>query len=243
MDWQTETAAVIPCLNEVVTIGPLVAAVRQHVSAICVVDDGSRDGTATIAERAGAHVIRHEKPRGKGAALRTGWDWARHRGFTWAVTLDGDGQHLPADIPSLFRCAESTGAELAVGNRMGEAARMPFIRRVVNRWMSRRLARLMRRPVPDSQCGFRLLNLDALGRLCISAAHYEIESDVLLGFSRAGFRIAFVPISVIYQSERSKIRPIRDAVRWFAWWRLARSPALAPGAPVEIGGRPSVADA
>src|SRR5690349_1230586 len=108
MDWRTSCVAVIPCLNEEATIGPLVAGVRRHVSHVLVIDDGSSDQTGLAARQAGAEVLRHETSRGKGAALRTGWRQAQERGFRWALTLDGDGQHSPEDIPAFFQCVEQT---------------------------------------------------------------------------------------------------------------------------------------
>ena len=105
---------------------------------------------------------------------------------------------------------------------MHAAEKMPRLRRFVNRWMSARISKLAERPLPDSQCGFRLINLDALARMTIATAHFEIESEVLLMFARAGREIQFVPIQVIYKREQSKIHPWRDSVRWFRWWRQTR---------------------
>lgn len=222
MDWRNQTAAVVPCLNEATGIAALVRAVRAHVNAVIVVDDGSRDDTDAQAREAGALVLQHRQTRGKGEALRTGWNHARSLGFRWALALDGDGQHWPGDIPAFFRCAEICGAALVVGNRMSEAAKMPWLRRRVNCWMSRRLSRLTGRNLPDSQCGFRLARLDALAQLELGSRHFEIESEMLHRMAAAGHRIEFVPIRVIYESERSKIRPWRDTVRWFRWWRSAQ---------------------
>src|SRR5881398_3226684 len=134
MDLPSRCAAVIPCLNEAATIEPLVREVRTHLPTVIVVDDGSTDATARLAEHAGAEVIRHARPRGKGAALAAGWGRARERGFAWALSLDGDGQHDPSDIPAFLKCAEETGAPLVVGNRMVDSAGMPWVRRGVNRW-------------------------------------------------------------------------------------------------------------
>lgn len=212
----------VPCLNEAPTIEPLVAAVRRRLPSVIVVDDGSSDGTAELAARAGAEVIRHARPRGKGAALAAGWSRARERGFTWALSMDGDGQHAPADIPVFLNGAHNPGAQLIVGNRMIQPAGMPWLRRGVNRWMSRRISRLTGQALPDTQCGFRLMRLDAWARVHVDADHFEIESELLCKFIAAGYRVEFVPVRVIYCNERSKIQPVRDTHRWFRWWWQTR---------------------
>lgn len=217
MHWPSQCAAVIPCLNEAATIEPLVRQVREQLPGVIVVDDGSTDSTHQLASRAGAEVLRHETTLGKGAALLAGWRRARERGFDWAMTLDGDGQHSPDDIPAFLRCADRTGAALIVGNRMGDVGQMPWLRRQVNRWMSRRLSRLAGCELPDSQCGFRLVDLRVLSKLNLVTRHFEIESEVLLAFVGAGHPVAFVPVRAIYKSSQSKIHPWRDTVRWFRW--------------------------
>ena len=93
-------AAVIPCFNEARTIAPLVAAVSQYLPSVIVVDDGSTDGSSSLASGAGAVVVAHRRNLGKGAALKTGLSLARKQGFEWALTLDGDGQHAPEDLPA-----------------------------------------------------------------------------------------------------------------------------------------------
>ena len=184
-----------------------------------VVNDASTDSTAGDAAGAGAKVISHSTPSGKGAALRTGWNCARESGFAWALCMDGDGQHAPQDIPKFLACAEQSGSSLVVGNRMNDAGKMPFVRRAVNRWMSRKLSALAGRELPDSQCGYRLVQLAALERIPLNAAQFEIESEQLLAFITAGERVEFVPVQVIYRTERSKIHPLRDALRWLRWRR------------------------
>ncbi len=222
MNWPVECAAVIPCLNEEATIASVVSAVGDHLPTIFVVDDGSSDATAVRAETAGAKVLAHAETLGKGAALQTGWKHARASGFTWALALDGDGQHSADDLPGFFRCAEHTGAQLIVGNRMHSAGQMPWVRRLTNAWMSRQLSRAAGRPMPDSQNGFRLMNLGAWAGLALSTTHFQIESELLLAFATAGLRIEFVSVRTIYRKEKSKIHPLRDTVRWFTWWRQVR---------------------
>lgn len=231
MDWTSSCVAVVPCLNEAAFIGEVVAGVRRHLPTVLVVDDGSVDGTEPAARKAGAEVVRHPNWQGKGAAIQSGCTWARDRAFEWVILLDGDGQHAPGDIPAFFDCADREGAQLVVGNRMQGAQAMPFIRRWVNRWMSARLSRWAGQVWPDTQCGFRLIQLDTWATLPLHATHFEIESEMLLAFAAAGARIAFVPIRVIYQVERSKIRPWRDTVRWLRWWRAVKRAGGPKGRP------------
>jgi glycosyltransferase involved in cell wall biosynthesis len=217
VDWPSECAVVIPCLNEAAAIEPLVAEVRKQLPVVIVIDDGSSDSTEKCAAKAGAEVIRHEQPQGKGAALQAGWRRALEQGFTWALTMDGDGQHAPSDIPEFLNCAGTSGASLVVGNRMAYPGGMPLIRRWTNRFMSGRLSRLAGQVLPDTQCGFRLMHLTAWSKLVIKTTHFEIESELLIAFARAGHKIGFVPIQVIYRAEESKIRPLQDTIRWFRW--------------------------
>ena len=222
-NWQQDCAALIPCFNEAATIGAVVRAVREQLPTVFVVDDGSTDATATLAAEAGAQVVRLAANRGKGAALRVGFQHLRDRGFTWALTLDGDGQHAAQDIPVFFGCAESSRAALIVGNRFAREERMPWLRRRVNRWMTRRLSRRARQPFADSQCGFRLVNLAAGAEVPLSSERFEIESEMLLAFAAQAWRIEFVPIEIIYKPRASKLHPIMDTLRWFRWWFSRRS--------------------
>lgn len=222
MQRQSSCAAVIPCHNEAATIAVIVAATRGQVALVIVVDDGSTDDTATLAERAGAHVIRHDQCRGKGAALKAGLQCAREQGFVSVLTLDGDGQHAPDNIPDFFAAAARHAVPLVIGNRMGEARKMPWLRRWVNRVMSLILSRMAGQPLPDSQCGFRMIDLKVWSSLRIEARHFEFESEMVLAFARAGHAIEFVPVQVIYRGEHSKISPVRDTLRWCRWLIHAR---------------------
>ena len=110
---------------------------------------------------------------------------------------------------------------MVVGNRMAQPAGMPWLRRQVNRWMSRRLSTLSGQNLPDTQNGFRLMDLRCWDPEATGAEHFEIESDILIAYLLAGHRVEFVPVEVIYESEQSKIRPWHDTIRWFQWWRQA----------------------
>lgn len=232
-------AAVIPCFNEAASIAALVAAVRLRLPLVLVVDDGSTDATASCASAAGVVVLKHPRNLGKGEALKTGLSHALKRGCDWAVTLDGDGQHAPDDLPALWRCAEKTGAALVIGNRMHEAHKMPWLRRCVNRWMSRQLARRAGRPLPDTQSGFRLIHLPTWAELPLDTQRFEVESEMLLAFLAAGRRVDFVPVQVRPSARNSHIRPLADALRWLKWWRSLRhltsaQPAAASAMPASL---------
>jgi glycosyltransferase involved in cell wall biosynthesis len=215
-------AVVIPCLSEGTTIATLVSAVRRHLPTVIVVDDGSTDDTAAQALRAGARVLNHGANLGKGAAIKTGFTAALKAGLEWALAMDGDGQHKPEDVPAFLQCANQTHARLVVGNRMHNARAIPWLRRRVNLWMSRRISARARQVLPDSQCGFRLVNLTVWAQLRLESEHFEYESEMLLAFVRAGHKVEFVPIHVVAAGPHSHIRPVGDALRWLQWWLRAR---------------------
>ncbi|HEX5399493.1 MAG TPA: glycosyltransferase family 2 protein [Verrucomicrobiae bacterium] len=227
MDWIRDCIAVIPCFDEAASITRVVADVLRHLPNVLVVDDGSSDATVENAQSAGAETFRLPKNLGKGAALRCGWQRARKSGFKWVLLLDGDGQHAADDIPNFFQCAEATGVEMVVGNRMDNAGAMPFVRRCVNRWMSRRISRLTGVELPDSQCGFRLVHLETLSSLALNANRFEIESAMLAAFLAAGKAVRFVPVQTIYKNRGSKIRPLADSWRWIIWRMAQRAPLRA----------------
>ena len=113
-------------------------------------------------------------------------------------------------------------ADLIVGNRFANPAPMPWLRRRVNQWMSARLSLAAGIPLPDSQCGFRMMRLSAWQTLSLRAEHFEVESEVLLALVARGHAVQFIPVRTIYASERSKINPVVDTWRWLRWWRFVR---------------------
>jgi glycosyltransferase involved in cell wall biosynthesis len=217
MDWKRQCAAMIPCFNEAADICEVVVGVKKFLPNVIVVDDGSTDTTAGLAKISGAKILSLKKNSGKGAALRAGWKFARELDFKWILMLDGDGQHAADDIPKFFESAMKTNAALTVGNRMGHPAAMPWLRRKVNQFMSKRISRLTGARLPDSQCGFRLAHLETLLSLPIAANRFEIESEMLVAFLVAGHKIEFVPVQTIYKNAASKIRPLPDTLRWLRW--------------------------
>src|SRR5215468_8252285 len=227
---RSQTAAVIPAYQDEKHIGDIVRRTRQQLDCVLVVDDGSSDNTAQRAREAGAEVIVHDQNRGKGEAIKTGlghWLAASPSGsgldreITWAILLDSDGQHLPEEIDRFLTAAASaTHPAFFIGNRMNNVARMPFIRRVVNRYMSRQISRICGQTIPDTQCGFRMVDRRLAPDLLGGGHRFDYDTEVLIIASRKGYRVESVPISTVYSDQVSKIHPMRDALRFFKlMWR------------------------
>jgi glycosyltransferase involved in cell wall biosynthesis len=215
--------AIIPAFGEERFIGAVVRGVLAHLDRVIVVDDGSADRTATIAEAAGAEVIRHPSNRGKGAAIKTGLKHGLSYRVGYFLFLDADGQHEPAEIPNFLNAARYTGAKLIVGNRLQNLESMPAIRRWTNRFMSWQVGKLCGRALPDSQCGYRLAQRDLVPLLLASNNGFAFETESLLLACQSGFGIEFVTVRAIYGDEQSKIQPIRDAIRYLKLLRKYQS--------------------
>lgn len=227
---------ILPAYQEAGRIGPVVTHVRALGASALVVDDGSSDDTSTEARRAGAAVIRLPENEGKGAALAAGFDAARTHGHQAVVTMDADGQHDPADLTRFFEAYRRDDPPVLIGNRFGDASGMPRIRRLTNRVMSGLLSWAMGQPVPDTQNGYRLYRLDVLTDIPLRGHRFEAESEILLELAARGIPLASVEVATIYGDERSKIRPVRDTLRFLRmlrrfWWagRRARRHPPTPG--------------
>jgi glycosyltransferase involved in cell wall biosynthesis len=212
---QPGIVAIIPTYAEERFIESVIQEVRQYLEQVIVVDDGSPDRTAELAEKAGATVMRHSDNRGKGAAIQTGLQHPVALAAEYLLLMDGDGQHDPRDIPKLIEAIANSQNALVVGNRMNDLSKMPWARRLTNRFMSWQISALCGQQLPDSQCGFRILN-QALRPLLLKAnTGFDFETEMLLLAAKNGYQISFIPIRTIYRDEQSKIRPIRDTLRYF----------------------------
>jgi len=205
------TLAIIPCLNEGVTIASLVLKTKHYVDTVLVIDDGSNDDTAAIAKEAGAVVITHKSNRGKGAALRTGFQYAINKGFDYVVTLDGDGQHNPIEIPRVLGSIFNNGHDISLGIRAGERTEMPGWRKIGKRVLDYSTSLGNGGFVTDSQCGFRAFNQHAVQTLIphLKENGFSVESEQLILANQLHLNLKKTNISCKYEDlvNTSKVNP------------------------------------
>jgi glycosyltransferase involved in cell wall biosynthesis len=203
----------IPAYREAGRIGRVVRGVLDHLEACVVVDDGSPDATADEARAAGAVVVRHATNLGKGRALDTGFKWAERRAATGVICLDGDGQHDPGEIPKFLACLQAHAPDVIIGTRR-RSADMPRVRRITNRLTSAVVSRLAGAEIRDTQSGYRYASVRAWRLARPRSARYDAESEFLIRAGRRGLAIAEVPVATIYGTEKSKIRPATETLRF-----------------------------
>ncbi|MFH1847749.1 MAG: glycosyltransferase family 2 protein [Candidatus Omnitrophota bacterium] len=211
-----KVCVLIPAFNEHAAIGDTVKEARKLGLEVIVIDDGSTDGTKEVSEASGASVIRFEKNRGKGAALKEGFKAAAAADYEGIIVMDGDGQHDPKEIPKFIKKAQDTDAAIIIGNRMSDPKGMPFHRFITNLFMSAFLSLICGQKVPDSQCGYRLIKSAFLSKVNILSSNYEIESEMIIKAGRMGRKIESVPVESVYRGEKSRINPLKDTWRFFA---------------------------
>jgi len=208
--------AIVPAYNEERTIGSVVERVRRESPGfdVVVIDDGSTDCTAQLAEVAGARVLRHPFNLGIGGAVQSGYRYAFDEGYELAVQVDGDGQHDPAEIESLMRAMGTDGVDMVYGSRFLEDSgyRAPAGRRFGIRLFSVVLSRIVRQPVTDPTSGFRLCNRRAIELFARDYPHDypEVEAILMVHFHR--LRMREVPVRMHErQGGRSSITSLESA--------------------------------
>ncbi len=209
-----KACVIIPAFNESKEIAGLVKEIKKRIPDILVVDDGSVDSTSQIAASAGAVVLKNPVNEGKGVCLRKGFKYALENNFDAVITMDGDGQHLPEDLPVFLRLGDNPKSDIVAGNRMRKTQNMPFIRVLTNRFMSWMISILSKQKIPDSQCGYRLIKRRVLEKIELITSNFEIETEILIKASRMGFKIESVPIKTVYRGGKSQINPFIDTLRF-----------------------------
>ena len=204
--------AIIPAYNEEKALADVIDRTLEHVDEVIVVDDGSSDKTSEVAIEAGARVIRHSVNLGKGEALKSGFKAIGDDSII--ITIDGDGQHNPSEIPDLVRPIVEDGADLVNGSRYmnGPEENTPAYRRVGQKVLDIATNISAGTKVTDSQSGFRAFSPQSKNVFRFKDTGFGIESEMLVDASEAGLKIVEVPITVRYDLDGSTKDPITHGV-------------------------------
>lgn len=210
---------IIPAYNEGKNLGPVLLEVKKHAQNIVVVDDGSNDNTFQKAQEAEVLVLRHRTNLGKGAALKTGCEYALQQGAQRIIVMDADGQHNPAEIPSFLNALEQH--EIVFGTRTVPQS-MPLVMLFGNTILSGTLRRLYGIQTKDTQCGYRAFTASAYPKLQWDALDYYVETEMVVRAGKGKLKYAEIPIRTIY-SDKYKGTTILDGFSIMAKmlsWRL-----------------------
>jgi glycosyltransferase involved in cell wall biosynthesis len=209
---QTKILVLIPAYNEHEHITRVVSQARRYLP-VLVVDDGSADETSALAREAGAIVVRQEPNQGKGAAMERGFKYALQEGYDAVITVDGDGQHNPDEIPNFVTEFQAQRSDLIIGER--DFRKMPFVRmcsNTVGTWM---FSWAMQQYIPDNQSGYRLVSAKLMREMIESRNHgFEFEVEMILRCVVAKLKLSWIRIQTIYADEHSHITPLRHAWRF-----------------------------
>jgi glycosyltransferase involved in cell wall biosynthesis len=216
------TLVLVPAYKAAPYLPDLIPRLRTFVcdENLLVVNDGSPDDTEAILNRLNVRHITHPVNKGKGAALKTGFDYAIEKSYRSVLTIDADLQHLPEEVPRFL--ALDDGNTLIIGTRAIDRSIMPFSRWLTNNLTSLIISVFSTERVRDSQSGYRLIPTSALRALRLKTVNYDFESEMLFKSGRLGISIAEVPISTIYEGSHSYINPLTDTLRFIRqiWKRI-----------------------
>jgi len=202
--------ACIPAYNEEGPIADVIKRVSNYVDRIIVYDDGSTDQTSKEAKKAGAFVIRSDKNKGKGAALKSLFNYAKENNVDAMVTIDGDGQFLPEEIPKLLNPILEKKSDVVIGYRFDDKTEMPYYRKFGNKVLDRITNLASDLPFIDTQSGFRSYSKKAINSINFSDTGFGVDSEILVSASRNGLKISEDKVTVIYDTgwETSTKNPV-----------------------------------
>jgi len=200
----------IPAYNEEKNIAKIIINSKEFADQILVCDDGSTDSTVAIAESLGAIVIKHPKNLGYGSAIHSIFLKAKEINADILVTVDADGQHRTQDITKVIEPIKRGDADLIVGSRfLGVSEeKIPEYRKIGIKIITKVTNSSLKNKITDSQSGFRAYNKKVISELNVSDMGMGISTEILIKSSSLGFRIAEVPIKILYDGDTSTHHPI-----------------------------------
>ena len=194
----------VPAYNEEETIGKIITVAKKHVDRVVVCDDGSTDNTAKLAKDAGAVVI-SQKNQGYGAAISTLFDYARKENAQIMVTLDGDGQHDPDQIPLLIDAITTHSVDVAIGSRfLDDSTKVSGYRKTGIKIITSASNYGTNFKISDSQSGFRAYSKNAIDAIHPTESGMSASTEILLKISNKGLSVAEVPITISYDGDTSE---------------------------------------
>ena len=200
----------IPAYNEEKNIASIIVKLKKIVDTIIVCNDGSNDSTSEIAKNLGAIVIDHSKNLGYGAGIHSIFRKAKEINSDVLVTIDADGQHRIEDIKKVVEPIEKGEADLIIGSRFLDAAQkqIPEYRKIGIKLITKVTNSSLKNKITDSQSGFRAYSKNVVSKLNVSDIGMGISTEILIKSSAHGFRIAEVPITVLYEGDTSTHNPV-----------------------------------
>ena len=192
--------ACIPVYNEERIISNVIHRAKKYVDKVIVCDDGSTDNTYTIAKQAGAEIIQHQKNFGKGAAMKSLFTYAKQIEADIIITIDGDGQFSPEDIPKFLDAMKENNSDIVIGYRFDDKTEMPSYRKIGNKLLDRVTNIAADLPVRDTQSGFRAYSKKALNLINFTTDGFGADSEILINAAKKGLKISEVKVNVIYNT-------------------------------------------
>jgi len=233
------TLACIPAFNVENSINNVVKDVSNYVDKVIVCDDGSSDKTYKEAESGGAILLQHKKNLGKGAALKSLFEYAKKNDFDVLVTIDGDGQFLAEEIPKLIDPIKKNGYDIVIGSRVDNESEMPRYRKFGNKVLDKMTSAASELPFKDTQSGFRAYSKKAIDKIKFYSDGFASDSEILVSAAEKGLEISEEKINVKYDTgaKTSTSNPVSQSTEVIT--KLIE--LIAVKSPLKLLGMPGIA--